>query len=204
MKVTKQIGCSRVTPTMRNLLTSPLLHKLQVEKHLLGCVCFFQTNQLDVFVGFFLCPAKANWSAHIKQYLTGNHRWWLTGDLTVGCCNLQTFSTWKACALWLAPSVKRVAELLSRRVIRAPCKESRIQTFIHFINILKFWLYSWMHPGFCKTEEDYHVSKACLFSFLQSPRVLWAWNLFAAQESSYVSIVCCGHVYVELYCEIPT
>jgi hypothetical protein len=29
-----------------------------------------------------------------------------------------------------------------------------------------------MRPGFCETEQEYHVSKACLFSFLQSPRVL--------------------------------
>lgn len=44
--------------------------------------------------------------------------------------------------------------------------------FKYLIHIIKYWLYSWMRPGFCETEQEYHVSKAWLFSFLQSPRVL--------------------------------
>ena len=42
------------------------------------------------------------------------------------------------------------------------------QKFSVMKQIICAWIYSWMCPGYCETEEEYNVSKTLLFAFLQS------------------------------------
>ncbi len=42
----------------------------------------------------------------------------------------------------------------------------------HFLNYVKKWIFSWMQPGFCETEQEYDVSKALLMDFIMSEKVV--------------------------------
>ena len=43
--------------------------------------------------------------------------------------------------------------------------------FKKFKNLLHSWLYSFARPGYCETEEEFEISKAILYRFLQSEEV---------------------------------
>ena len=43
--------------------------------------------------------------------------------------------------------------------------------FEDFVALLKFWLYSFMRPGYCENKEEYTISKTFLFSYLKSKKV---------------------------------
>lgn len=43
-----------------------------------------------------------------------------------------------------------------------------------FSDHVKKWIYSWMRPGYCESEEEYAVSKELLFRYISSPSGLKA------------------------------
>jgi hypothetical protein len=57
-----------------------------------------------------------------------------------------------------------------------PSKKSVHQSYQacydHLTSYIKQWIFSWMLPGYCETEEEYQVSKALLIDFVLSKQVL--------------------------------
>jgi len=43
-----------------------------------------------------------------------------------------------------------------------------------FLTHVKNWLYSWMRPGYCETEDEYKISKELLFRYISSQSALQA------------------------------
>jgi len=43
-----------------------------------------------------------------------------------------------------------------------------------FLTHVKNWLYSWMRPGYCETEDEYKISKELLFRYISSESALQA------------------------------
>ena len=44
--------------------------------------------------------------------------------------------------------------------------------FQRFIRHIHTWMYSWMRPGYCETQEEYELSKQMLFAYLGSETAL--------------------------------
>jgi hypothetical protein len=42
----------------------------------------------------------------------------------------------------------------------------------HLLTSIQRWMFSWMLPLYCETEEEYNISKALLFDFISSKQVL--------------------------------
>lgn len=47
----------------------------------------------------------------------------------------------------------------------APKQKEAYKTLI---KLVKNWIYSWMRPGYCESEDEYHISKVLFFEYLSS------------------------------------
>ena len=54
------------------------------------------------------------------------------------------------------------------------------------IKTIKNWLYSWMRPGFCESEDEYHVSKVLFYHYMNSDAVL---NICGGNEAIQKQII---------------
>jgi hypothetical protein len=45
------------------------------------------------------------------------------------------------------------------------------EPFKHLLKHVKKWIYSWMKPGYCETEDKYHLSKVILIHYLKTEHV---------------------------------
>lgn len=79
-----------------------------------------------------------------------------------------------------------------------PNKEKWIAVGDH----IKNWMYSWMRPGYCESEEEYNVSKELLHRYISSPTVYEASgrnDQHISRVKAWVHLVTSSHAPVYLH-----
>ena len=46
------------------------------------------------------------------------------------------------------------------------------EAYKSLLKLVKNWIYSWMRPGYCETEDEYHISKVLFYDYLSSDTCL--------------------------------
>lgn len=135
-----------------------------------GNVFFAKQNSWCILFDFSQSVTKLVWRVIVKKNECHHFWYWFSGDSQLDNAIHDCF-----------PRIQRVMRCGWHIVENGWQKNCPGECSVHgplwdkfkqLLKVVKKWIYSWMKPGYCETEDEYHLSKVLLMPYLSSELVL--------------------------------